>query len=282
MGCGTLGRVRAAQRNPVLIAQLSDTHVVARGSDAELHVDNNAQVAEAIDSLCAETPAISAVVVSGDVTNDGRSDEFAMFADLCAPIEMPLLPIPGNHDDRSLLRSTFPDVGWEEADHASWVAEVAGVRVIGLDSTRAGEDGAEFDDERAAWLSEVLAAAFDGPTLLAMHHPPFITGIGWMDDAGFLGLDLFRSAIAGSAVDRIMCGHLHRPMTSTVGGVVAQVGISPVQHIALDLDPDSGIALVRDPIGYQIHRIVDREIVTHTRYTGTDEQAFTPAHDLAD
>ena len=264
----------------MLLGQLSDLHVVAPGTDAELHVDNVARVRAAVRSVVSESPALDAVLVTGDLANDGRPGEYEVLADVLAPIGAPVLAIPGNHDDRDLVRSTFPRLGWVDADHASWVEAVRGVRVIGLDSTRPGHAGAEFDDERAEWLATELARAHDGPTVLAMHHPPFATGIAWMDAAGFVGLDRFRDVVAGAPVDRIACGHLHRPVASTCAGVAAQVGISPVQHVALDLDPDAGVSLVRDPAGYQVLRIErddhGAEIVVHTRHVGTPERPFRP------
>lgn len=268
----TLGDVA----EPVLIAQLTDTHVVAWDTDAVLYVDNNERAATAVAMLDAETPTPAAVVMTGDLVNDARADEYAALAELLAPLSMPVLPLPGNHDDRVLLRATFGGFDWPDTEHLSWVRMVDGVRIIGLDTTRVGHHGAEFDDARAEWLADALAERHHGATILAMHHPPFVTGIDWMDRAGFVGLDALRDLIAGSPVDRIICGHMHRPIGSSVGGVAAQVAMSTVQHIALDLAPAAAVSLVRDPVGYQIHRVDGRAVVTHSRYIDTGEQPFEP------
>ena len=96
--------------------------------------------------------------------------------------------------------------------HASWVTEVGGVRIVGLDSTVPGEPGAEVDEERERWLRDVLAVEFDGVTILAMHHPPFATGVGWMDASGFVGLDRLEAVLVANPVDKVVCGHFHRPV----------------------------------------------------------------------
>ncbi|WP_420451013.1 phosphodiesterase [Ilumatobacter sp.] len=263
-----------------LIAQLSDLHVVTSDTDAELHVDNVARVRAVVSSVVREDAPVDAVVITGDLVNDEHPREYEVLAELLAPIDAPVLVVPGNHDSRDLVREAFPTLAWVDADHASWVAEVAGVRVVGLDSTRPGHPGAELDDERARWLETVLAVGFDGPTVIAMHHPPFATGIGWMDDSGFVGRELFVEVLATSSVDRILCGHVHRPISSSVAGVVAQVGLSPVQHVALDLRPGAPVSLVRDPVGYQVLRFATGErggeIVVHTRYVDTVERPFRP------
>jgi hypothetical protein len=69
---------------------------------------------------------------------------------------------------------------------------------------------------------------------------------------------------------------MHRPMVSTVAGVAAQVAMSTVQHVALDLSPNAGVSLVRDPAGYQIHRVDGTAVVTHSRFIDTADRPFVP------
>lgn len=270
----------------VLVGQLTDTHVAAIGPDGapldELFVDNNARLTAAVASINAEAPALDVLVGTGDLTNWARPEEYSILAELMAPLAVRFLPLPGNHDDRELLRSTFPDTPWVDAAHASWVTEVAatdemgaGVRIVGLDSTIPGEPGAEFDDDREHWLRSVLDTSTDGVTVLALHHPPFATGLGWMDASGFVGLDRLTAVLANHPVDKVICGHFHRPVSSSIAGIPVQVGMSTVQHVDLDLAPDAGPSLIVDPVGYQIHCVIDRNIVTHTRYIDTPEPPST-------
>ncbi len=278
-----------AVRTPLLIAQLTDTHVVAPDIAEELYVDNNGRLAAAVESINAESPQMHAVLATGDLVNDGVAVEYDELASRVARLTVPFLPIPGNHDDRDLMKKTFPDMPWVDGSHASWVTTVAGglvdgeprlVRIVGLDTTIPGEPGAEFDAEREEWLRSVLAEERTTATLLAMHHPPFNTGIAWMDRAGFIGLDRLAAVLREFPVSRVMCGHLHRPITSSIAGITAQVCLSTVQHVDLDLAPGAGVSLILDPVGYQIHRVggpVDRyAVVSHTRYIETGEPAFVP------
>ena len=261
---------------PTLLAQLTDMHVVDPGDDDELWVDNAARLREAVATIADESPSVVAVLATGDLTNDGRPGEYAALAAALEPLRVPVLPLPGNHDDRALLRETFPVVPWADAEHASWATDMGGVRLIGLDSTLPGAPGAEFDATREEWLRARLAEWFDGPTILALHHPPFVTGIEWMDRSGFVGLDRLRSVLTEHPVDRVVCGHMHRPITSTIAGIPVQVGISTVQSIALDLSEGSSPAVIRDPSGYLIHRVDGDSIVTHTRYIATGQQPIVP------
>ena len=76
--------------------------------------------------------------------------------------------------------------------------------------------GSSFDHpamQRAPVYSSPRPTAIDsapGRVALAMHHPPFKTGITWMDESGFEGLELFEATIREHPVERIVCGHIHR------------------------------------------------------------------------
>ena len=68
----------------VLIAQLTDTHVVDADAEGhvpdEVYVDNNGRLASAVASLNAEAPAMAVVLGTGDLTNWGRPGEYERLA----------------------------------------------------------------------------------------------------------------------------------------------------------------------------------------------------------
>lgn len=268
----------------MLLAQLTDTHIVGATNEVELYVDNNRRLTQAVDRLNAETVQPDAVLVTGDLTENGTSDEMDLLVAELARLRAPVLPLPGNHDRRETFRSAF-DMAWAsnsaDQEHLSWVAPLnspnESVRVIGLDTVVPGSHGGAFDRERELWLRTVLADAPDQPTVIAMHHPPFASGIQWMDEMGLLGADAFAAVVSEfQNVVRILCGHLHRPMTTTIGGVTTTVGLSTAHHVELNLDPGATGEVIRDPAGYQLHYFNGSRWVTHNRHIDTGEEAFAP------
>ncbi len=261
------------------VAQVSDLHIIDPHDNEPLFVPNNERLSKAVAGIASEDPTIHAVLATGDLTNWGRVGQYDALDDLLATLQTPFLPIPGNHDDRDSIRARFPDLPWADAAHASWEVTVNNhVRIIGLDSTNPGESGALFDSEREAWLSDILARtpAAGVQTVLALHHPPFLSEIHWMDRTGFLNLHRLVAVLEGSGISRIFCGHLHRPVQSVVAGIPAQVGLSTVWHVALGLEDKAKIRLINDPAGYQIHRFDGPNSVSHTRYINTTEEPFRP------
>lgn len=267
-----------------LLAQVTDTHIVAPGHPGELYVDNNERLRLAVERLMSESVTPDAVLLTGDLTDLGTDEELAIVRDLLSPLTMPVLVVPGNHDRRASLRQAFA-MPWAADDNLSWVVDLGPVTVVGLDTLAANQlddqgavrHGGEFDDHRAGWLDEALAGTADRPTAIAMHHPPFPTGIGWMDETGIENSQVFADVVAAHPhVTRIFCGHMHRAITTTVAGVVCSTGLSTIHQVELNLAADARPQVVCDPPGYQLHALSDRAWVTHTRHFDTDEAAIDP------
>ena len=116
-----------------------------------------------------------------------------------------------------------------------------------------------------------------GRVALALHHPPFLTGIKWMDDSGFVGLADLEAVLTEHPVERIMSGHIHRAITTTVAGIPTVTCPSSIHHVDLDLEPEAPISLILDPPSYLLHHIGPNSWVTHQRYFNTGEPRIHPA-----
>ena len=129
-----------------------------------------------------------------------------------------------------------------------------------------GAGHGELCARRLDWLERTLAAAPDRPTLVAMHHPPFRCGIAHMDAIALRDPDGFAAVLGRHAqVERIVCGHHHRPVTARLGTAVASICPSVAHQVELDLDADAPGAFVLEPPAYQIHRWrPDTGVVSHT------------------
>ncbi len=266
----------------MLLAQLTDTHILEPGSNDDHLLDNSARLAAAVDRLTNETMAPRAVLATGDLTDHGTEVEMAILLDLLDPIDAPILAVPGNHDVRATFRDAF-DLPWASATNLSWSVEVDDLVIIGLDTIVPGSHGGRFDAEREEWFIAALDEAGDRRVVIAMHHPPFLSGIGWMDEMTLQGRDRFADVVAGRpTIERIFCGHLHRPQVTTVGGVTTSVGVSTAQHIELDLADGAPVGVICDPGGYHLHH--DQQSgggpgvwVSHIRYIETGAKVHRPS-----
>lgn len=230
----------------MLIAQITDCHVAEPGTLVSGRIDTAAGLRTAVDHLLSRSPRPDAVVATGDLVNDGRCEQYEHLLELLRPLRdagLPLHVLPGNHDDRDELRSRFGELpGPTAADGRldqlidEHVAS-HGIRLVALDTTVPGEHGGRVTGDQMAWLDDVLARAPDLPTIVFQHHPPFVTGIDWMDERAFEGAGIEAATFARHEnVLGVLCGHLHRLIVAPFGRTVASCWPSTGAQLALALD----------------------------------------------
>jgi Icc protein len=246
------------------VAQVSDLHIVDEGQLCVGHIDTAAFLRRAVTALNRLSPAPDLVLATGDLVNDGTPQQYAHLRRLLEPLQLPLAVIPGNHDARGPLRRAFelPDgrpIGGEApADAPCDLARRVGpIHLVGLDTIVPGAPGGALAPGQLDWLDATLASEPTAPTIVAVHHPPFATGIGHMDA---MALD-DRSAAALEAViarhpqvERLVCGHVHRAVQRRWAGTVAMIVPGAAHAVVPDLRPGGPAAWDYEPPGITLHR----------------------------
>jgi 3',5'-cyclic-AMP phosphodiesterase len=208
----------------VIVAQISDLHVRRRGHVLHHMPNTTDYLHRTIDRLHALQPRPDIVLATGDLTERGSPHEYRRLRQALGRLEIPHFLIPGNHDDREALRRAFRDHRYlgTFAEHASFAIDAWPLRIIGLDSTLPGRAGGYLDDQRLDWLDHELCAQPRRPTILAMHHPPFRTGIAAMDRYGFINADRLGDLVRRHPqIERIAAGHLHTVLMRPWNGTIA-------------------------------------------------------------
>jgi Icc protein len=255
----------------MLIAQLSDTHITTPGKLVYGIVDTASALERAVTALNRLCPLPDVTVVTGDLVDRGKPEEYAHLRALLAPLRMPAFVIPGNHDAREPMREAFITDGYLPAQgFLNYVIDYQPLRIVGLDTVVPGEDGGALCGDRLRWVDRTLSAVSERPTLVLMHHPPFATGISRMDRMGLDGsADFARIIRRHPQVERITCGHLHRPIECRFAGTVAGTAPSTAHQVVLDLRPEAPLSFAFEPPGYQLHYWRDGVgLITHTAAIG--------------
>ncbi len=237
----------------MLIAQISDTHILAHGSDspaANLRADCLQRCVAAINQ---QQPDV--VIFTGDTVQHGRPEEYARLRELLAPLEVPIYLVPGNRDDKNEMRLAFSDYAYlpKNGDFLQYVIDEHAVRFVAIDSTLHGERKGVFCQARQAWLEEVLSSRPDQPTLLFIHHPPFniddhyLGGYRRPEEAAALGDIVCRHRqVAG-----LICGHVHWPIEREWAGTQARI----MPSVAVDLRKGIDESAARGRPVYMLHRL---------------------------
>ncbi|MGD9834028.1 MAG: phosphodiesterase [Piscinibacter sp.] len=264
-----------------LLVQFSDTHIRGPGELAYRRVDTAAHLQAAVQAVLRLPQAPLAVLMTGDLVDDGSAAAYAHLRELLAPLRCPLYLLPGNHDERDLMRQTFPEqaVLQQPAPGGFVQYEVAlpGLRLLTLDTVVPGASHGSLCAQRLAWLDAALAREPALPTMVAMHHPPFETHLGWMDRIGLLegGPELAAVLARHTQVQRVVCGHLHRSAQRRWAGTLVQTAPSTAHQTWLSLAPEGGDGWGREPPGFLVHawRTGD-DLVSHLAFNQPSEGPY--------
>jgi len=168
--------------------------------------------------------------------------------------------------------------GLEDTGYLQYTLEAQGLRILVLDTVVPGEGGGALCVDRLRWLETHLMRD-EMPTVIAMHHPPFATGIAHMDAISLQGADDFEHLVARfPQVRRIVCGHLHRPIQADVAGTTAITAPSVAHQLVLHLGhrgvaagafPKGSDCFVMEPPGYLLHWWDGRRLTTHQCVIGS-------------
>jgi Icc protein len=256
----------------MLIAQLSDMHLRPEGQLLYDRIDTAGYLERAVAHVLKLDPRPDVVIMTGDLVEAGKPEEYARLRRLIAPLPMPVYVIPGNHDAREPLRAAFADKGYFPASgFLQYAVEGWPVRLIALDTLVEGKGHGELCAERLAWLKARLAEHTDKPTMLFMHHPPFDCGIETFDKSRLqAGDDALAALVRGHAnVERATCGHVHRPIQVRWAGTMASIAPSTAHQATLDLHEHSSLTMMMEPPAIALHQWrPGTGLVTHVSYVG--------------
>jgi 3',5'-cyclic AMP phosphodiesterase CpdA len=245
---------------PFLLLQISDPHIGASWEEA----DPDESLLRAVEAILALADRPDALLVSGDLTQNGTAEEYGRLRELLAPLDLEPHVLPGNHDLRAPLRRAFglPGTGDEPVSH---VVDLGPLRLVCLDSTIPGGEGGALDEGRIEWLDAALAEDRVRPTVLAMHHPPLRSEMPGFERIGLAPEG--RKALAAvldrhPQVMRVVAGHVHRTIVAELAGRAVVTVPSTYLQARLDFT-STGIGMRPDPPGFAIHALRDGTLATH-------------------
>jgi hypothetical protein len=157
------------------------------------------KVDEVFDSISA-TAGLRYVLCTGDVTEDAQLEEYELFFDKLAALDIPFYSTIGNHELAELNDHWHELIGRHNLHF----------RFKGADMTLVDSGNASLDPVVYDWLDEWLEEGRDHLHLFGTHYPPF-DPVGVRNSAFRSRNEAARllSKLARGGVDLTMYGHLH-------------------------------------------------------------------------
>ncbi|MBY8882158.1 phosphodiesterase [Actinacidiphila acidipaludis] len=259
------------------LAHLSDPHLttgVLGGAPA-------LALRRALGRVMMLDPRPDCVVITGDLTDHGRPDEYEALREVLGHFPLPLHLIAGNHDDPAALRAAFAGTPFLDGDASrrrdrdrdgdaaapdcQYVVEHPALTVVVLQSTVPGAPGGLLGADRLAWLDQALAARPGFPAVVCLHHPPLPIGIPLLDGMRLAdGPGLAEVVARHPHVVRVLAGHVHRPVVAPFAGTV--LATAPSTYLQSGLRFDEGApGYLPEPTSFLLHLLPDGSTtwVTH-------------------
>lgn len=243
-----------------LLVQLSDLHIREPERLAYRRVNTAQYLTQTLTAINKLPQLPDAMVITGDLTDFARAEEYQHLAQLLKQIDMPVYLIPGNHDDRDQLRQSFPTHTYlGQSSFIQYVVNIKDICLIALDSTTPQQPYGTLCKQRLHWLEKRLEDNKHKPVVIALHHPPFDVLIGHMDKQGLIeGRQAFEQlVIQYPNVVRIIAGHVHRDIQTQFGGTIASTISSPAHSVHLDLNDSAASQWSLEPATYQLLALTD-------------------------
>jgi Icc-related predicted phosphoesterase len=230
----------AAQRDgsPIRVAAAGDVHVRTSTRD---------EVAEAFRKADEDADL---ALLAGDLTTHGEPEQAALLAEICEPLELPVVAVLGNHDCHA---NRIPEViaelergGIEVLDRSWTVRTVDGceIGIAGAKGFIGGFPGSHLPDFGEASLRDVYAEAsaeIDGLDeglraiatcpyrIVLLHYAPTPTTLEGEPPGiwAFLGTDRLAAPILAHEPDLVLHGHAH------AGRFRGEIGTVPVFNVSV-------------------------------------------------
>jgi 3',5'-cyclic AMP phosphodiesterase CpdA len=238
-----------------LIAQISDLHIKRPSQLAYGHVDTATALKRCVTELNRLNPRPQLVVISGDLADTPAAEEYDYLNSMLGTLEIPFVAVPGNHDDRAMMRAALPKGGYVHASGAlDSHHKVGELELLLLDSSTPGKPYGTLEDRTLEWLDAELGTTKDRPALVFLHHPPFTTGIKHMDVQNLHNAKALAEIVKRHPRVRLVAaGHVHRATLTQFAGLPATICPAPNHAVALDLNESLPPSFKVEPPAFHLH-----------------------------
>jgi 3',5'-cyclic-AMP phosphodiesterase len=250
----------------MLIAHLSDPHLTTGALAAEPVFG----LYRALGRVLALDPQPDVTVITGDLTDHGRADEYETLREVIDRFPLPLHLVVGNHDEPETFLDAFagsPYLGGAAQSHYS--VDFPDATLVVLDSWQKGTAAGLLGPDQLDWLDDTLGRRRDVPAFVCLHHPPIPVGIVTLDPIRLMDGDALAEVIARHRhVERVLAGHLHRNVSAPFAGSLLTVAPSTYRQGDLTMNPDRPFAYVSDPTGFLLHLSTGAGWISHAVAVG--------------
>lgn len=191
------------------IVHISDLHITDHGHDI-WNVNTYVNFRLAVEKI-KQLNDIDAVIISGDLSNDGSLWSYQQIDEMLSEIGIPTFCCPGNHDNLDVFYNVYTPKFYKVDKNfkiGDWTFIMQNSAVMGM--SRGYFNALE--------LSDLLSVA-KGYIAIVLHHPP-IEQNGWLNRKLLENRDEFKKLIENFPnVKLVLYGHTHFHSVQNFNGI---------------------------------------------------------------
>lgn len=197
------------------LIQFTDPHLYGSETESLRGVQTLAALSRTLSQAKERDWPVDAVLVTGDIVQDDPGG-YTHFRRLFSTVGVPVLCIPGNHDEPAALARELnrePFVVGGQMDFGPW-------RIVLLDTSMAASARGRLSGKSLAQLDEALRTAAGRHALVCLHHHPVSMGSHWLDELGLENSgEFWRVLDQHKNVRAVLWGHVHQTFDALRGNV---------------------------------------------------------------
>ncbi len=211
------------EAEPLRIIQITDLHLHASEEErldwcaGGRELNTTETLSTVLDDIQVNEPWFDALVVTGDIAQDGETAAYRRFARLLGGEGAPVYCLPGNHDDRRRLAAALGDGTVSmprQVVMRDWL-------LLFVDSACRSDNRGEISTIQLAWIEAMAARHPEHHIVVFTHHHPVPVGSKWLDgEYGMVNGEAMLAHLGGiGRVRAIVCGHIHQQLDRMVDGI---------------------------------------------------------------
>jgi Icc protein len=202
---------------PLELVQLSDCHVPSDPAATYRGLDAGGALERLLGAVRSCSPDL--VLLTGDVSEDAGDASYRRVARGLETLGVPVLALPGNHDDPAVMQRYFPAGPWRGPalrEYGDWL-------LVLLDSTGPGRIDGTLSAETLSALELGLTNSAAAHVLVALHHQPVPVASPWIDKYALAADQAERLLAVLERDGRVRCvtwGHVHQDFRAERSGML--------------------------------------------------------------
>lgn len=186
------------------VAHISDPHLLENSTDILFQVNPFERLLHLLNII--KKNHYDLLIISGDIADNGDIKSYRLLNDLLATLSIPIILIPGNHDNEQHLVNTIA----QKSD--CWVSPKTPILLGGWTFLHMNNNISEKPQGKVttAGLKQLQyqLEITSQPICLLIHHPLFSTRIPKIDLYGLINPQDLLPLLAYK-VRLVLCGHIH-------------------------------------------------------------------------